>query len=229
MSKLYKEMLKLKEAAEVPLYLAGLRSRKVLGIIAALILIIILVIVALRDTSQDSHVQAKKAPSTLKQLSQKTSVAGPQGKKDATREGPISSAQKTSLSTSQESKPRTSVPPDPEAKIRQLLNDWKTAWQMSARLKGGFEKYLSFYSENFHADIVDKKGWGEKKTIHNQNREWIEIVISNITVDLSNEGNRAEVRFSQRYNSPKYSDISQKMLIWVKEKSGWRIVSERSE
>ncbi len=99
---------------------------------------------------------------------------------------------------------------------------------MSAGLEGDIEKYLSFYSENFITGIFNKNGWRENKTIRNQNKAWIEIVISDITVDLAKDGNSAEVRFSQQYNSPNYSDISQKILIWVKEDSSWRIVSEKS-
>jgi len=140
-----------------------------------------------------------------------------------------SSEQKTSLATPQESKPQTLIHLNPEAEIRQLLSDWKTAWQLSAGLKGDIKKYLSFYSENFITGIFDKNSWGEKKTIRNQKTAWIEIDISDITVDIANDGNSAEVRFSQQYNSPNYSDISQKILFWVKEDSSWRIVSEKSD
>ena len=214
---------------EVPLELARPRSKMVLGIVAAQIVIIILAPVALRDTSKVSLHQAKEAPSARKQFSQKTSPASPQTKKDNIIEAYVSPEQKTSLSTPQESKPQTLVHPNPEAEIRQLLSDWKTAWQMSAGLEGDIEKYLSFYSENFITGIFDKNSWRENKTIRNQNKAWIEIGISDITVDLSNDGNSAEVRFSQQYNSPNYSDISKKILVSVKEDSSWRIVSEKSD
>ena len=213
----------------VPLEQARPRSKKVLGIVAALIVIIILALVALRDTSKDSLQVTKKVPSVKKQFSQKTSLSSFQTKKDDILEVSASPEQKTSLATPQESKPQTLVHPNPKAEIRQLLIDWKTAWHLSAGLKGDIEKYLSFYSENFIVGKFDKNSWRENKTIRNQNKAWIEIIISDIAVDVSNDGNSAEVRFNQQYNSSNYSDISQKTLILVKEDSSWRITAEKGD
>ena len=149
----------------VPLEQARSRNKKVLGIVAAIIVLIILAAVALRDTSKDSLLHTKKVPSARKQLSQKTSLSSFQTKKDDILEVSASPEQKMALATPQESKPQTLVHPNPEAVIRQLLSNWKTAWQMSAGLEGDIEKYLSFYSENFITGIFNKNGWRENKTI----------------------------------------------------------------
>ncbi len=93
----------------VPLEQARSRNKKVLGIVAAIIVLIILAAVALRDTSKDSLLHTKKVPSARKQLSQKTSLSSFQTKKDDILEVSVSPEQKMALATPQESKPQTLV------------------------------------------------------------------------------------------------------------------------
>lgn len=123
------------------------------------------------------------------------------------------------------------TPADPaliEDELRQFLANWTAAWQVSAGSDGNIAAYLFFYSDNFKADGLDKEGWMKHKALRNRNKAWIEVALSEVTMNIDKDGLHATIHFNQEYKSPNYSDSSKKVLSLAKDKFDWRILSEKS-
>lgn len=116
--------------------------------------------------------------------------------------------------------------PDQEVEINDFLSAWKKAWQKSAGVNGNVDDFASFYSVNFTVAGLDKKGWVEKKANRNARKEWIEVLLNNVSIMASPAKDTAKVTFRQEYSSSNYSDNSLKQLTIRKETDGWKIISE---
>ena len=103
--------------------------------------------------------------------------------------------------------------------IRSNVYAWADAWQ-----NRNIKHYMSFYSPAFRSKGLDFNGWLQKKTEFFQRPGHIRVQISDLWVFI--EGKNATVRFVQRYQDPKVSDIGEKTLVLVNSKDKWRIISE---
>ena len=112
--------------------------------------------------------------------------------------------------------------------IHRFITEWKTAWENTAGEKGDMEKYISFYSEKFRENRLDKKGWKLDKAKKGIGKQWIRIELSDIKISELTDDKRIKVTFTQDYRSSNFSVRSEKLLILEKEASGWKIIHERS-
>lgn len=126
----------------------------------------------------------------------------------------------------QEKKPKPELPKKQNLDdiIHKFLADWQTAWQNTAGENGNIEAYMSLYSNNFKSSGFDKNKWKRDKTGKNANKKWIRIKLNNIKI--TKENGQLKVSFAQSYQSPNYSDTSNKTLVLSKEKTEWKIISE---
>jgi serine/threonine protein phosphatase PrpC len=111
--------------------------------------------------------------------------------------------------------------------IKAFVEQWKDAWEQTAGPNGDMDGYLSFYSEAFHSQGLDKKGWRKEKAERNRKKQWITIELEDVTVRDAGRDGLVEARFLQDYRSSNYSVKSSKSLMLKKESSGWKIVSEK--
>ncbi len=118
---------------------------------------------------------------------------------------------------------------DLDARVHDFLDEWKTAWEMSAGKNGDIARYISFYTDDFKSGRLDKKGWASDKSRKNRRKKWIRIEVTNIKISNPDKENRITVSFSQNYRSSNFSVKSDKKLIL--EKSGDRLLirSEQSD
>ena len=117
---------------------------------------------------------------------------------------------------------------DISTRVSHFLSEWKTAWEMSAGNKGNIKPYLSFYSNDFRAGRLGKKGWAADKSRKNKRKKWIRVDISDIKISKPDSNNQVTVSFSQNYRSSNFSVVSDKVLLLKKENNKWLIISERS-
>lgn len=116
---------------------------------------------------------------------------------------------------------------DQETNIHTFLSNWQDAWQKSSGPGGNIDTYISFYSDDFKAAGLDKKGWADNKGKRNRQKEWIKVSFNDITIQILGDEITAQVIFRQNYNSSNYSDISMKQLTIRNEANEWKILSEQ--
>lgn len=117
---------------------------------------------------------------------------------------------------------------DINSQVQTFLNEWTTAWEMSAGSGGDISKYIAYYSNDFRSGRLNKNGWASDKSRKNRRKKWIKVEISKVKISSPDKNNEIKVRFSQDYRSSNFSVVSQKTLILKKENNRWTIVSERS-
>ncbi|MEW6670693.1 MAG: SPOR domain-containing protein [Thermodesulfobacteriota bacterium] len=109
--------------------------------------------------------------------------------------------------------------------IMEFLQGWKTAWENSAGEKGDTDAFMSFYSEDFSSNGLDKNNWRRDKAEKNRKKEWIRIKLDRIHIVGPPESGRYEARFIQVYESSNYADTSNQVLVLKKDASGWKITT----
>ncbi|MFC1813367.1 SPOR domain-containing protein [Thermodesulfobacteriota bacterium] len=109
--------------------------------------------------------------------------------------------------------------------IKEFLMGWKTAWQNTAGAQGDIETYMSFYSDHFISEGLDKNGWENNKVQKNRRKDWIQIELKEINIPETVIDGRVEVSFIQVYTSSNFSDESAKTLVLEKEETGWKIIN----
>jgi PPM family protein phosphatase len=114
------------------------------------------------------------------------------------------------------------------SEVHNFLDEWTTAWELSAGSKGSINYYMSFYSDDFKSGNLDKNEWASDKSGKNRRKKWIRVEVSNIKIFKPDKDGRVKVRFSQDYRSSNYSVVSRKVLLLKKEDNKWIIVSEKS-
>ena len=113
--------------------------------------------------------------------------------------------------------------------IHLFINDWKQAWENTAGTGGDIDRYISFYSKDFTSKGLDRNGWKRDKAVKGKKKRWIRVDLNNIKISRPGEANRIEVRFMQDYRSSNYLNSSAKLLLLIRENSGWKIVAEKSD
>ena len=88
---------------------------------------------------------------------------------------------------------------------------------------------MSFYSEAFFSDGLNKDEWRQGKTKKNNRRAWIKGDLADTQINELSAESGVQVRFFLDYKSSNYSEIIEKTLILEKEKTGWKIIREKSQ
>lgn len=103
--------------------------------------------------------------------------------------------------------------------ISEQIGRWRSAWQ-----EMDFETYASAYTSSFNANGKNRSAWLDEKrgTFERAGSISVEIENMNISVD----GAKAMVEFTQKYRSERYADTGVKSLGMVKTDDGWKIDSE---
>ncbi len=112
--------------------------------------------------------------------------------------------------------------------IYSFIAAWKAAWENTTKGKAGIERYISFYSANFDSKGLGQNGWKRDKAEKGRYKSWINVDLIDIRIDEPGADNFIEVRFLQDYRSSNYSEKSKKMLVIKKEKTGWKITTEKA-
>jgi hypothetical protein len=118
--------------------------------------------------------------------------------------------------------------PNLPGEVNSFLMKWKAAWENTAGATGDIETYMSFYSDDFSANGLDKSEWKHNKAGKNKAKDWIRIGIKNVIILEKSENKHVEVYFLQDYQSSNYTDISGKTLVLKKEKTGWKIIGTKT-
>jgi len=105
------------------------------------------------------------------------------------------------------------------------LEVWRTAWQAQ-----DLDAYFSAYASDYvptgkYASLAAWKAY-KKRVI--ANKSYIKVDLSDIKVELSEDGNVAHVRFNQAFHSNSYNGDDVKILKLEKRQQGWKIVREAS-
>ncbi|MFC1488597.1 SPOR domain-containing protein [Thermodesulfobacteriota bacterium] len=112
--------------------------------------------------------------------------------------------------------------------IKEFLMGWKTAWQNTAGAQGDIETYMSFYSDHFISEGLDKNGWKNDKAPKNRRKDWIQIELKEINIPETIKDGRVEVSFMQIYTSSNFSDESVQTLVLKREETGWKIINAKA-
>ncbi len=112
--------------------------------------------------------------------------------------------------------------------MEDFIKNWKTAWENTVGAGGDLEKYISFYSDEFQGNNLNRKQWKEDKARKGKAKRWIRLEFSDIKITGPMEDGRMEIRFSQNYRSSNFSVKSDKLLVLKKEGGGWKIIREKS-
>ena len=112
--------------------------------------------------------------------------------------------------------------------IYAFINKWKKAWENTAGRKGEIQSYISCYSDDFVSRGLHKSGWRHDKAVKGRKKRWIHIKLKDIKIVESRSDDRVEVRFLQNYRSSNYSGSSKKKIVLIKEKTGWKIFTEKT-
>ncbi len=103
------------------------------------------------------------------------------------------------------------------------LEAWRVAWQ-SQDLDAYFSAYASDYiPTGKYASLAAWKAY-KKRVI--ANKAYIKLDLSDIKVELSEDGNVARVRFNQAFHSNNYNGNDVKVLKLEKGQKGWKILRE---
>ncbi len=103
--------------------------------------------------------------------------------------------------------------------VLQAVQGWAKAWSSK-----NVNAYLGYYGRDFKAPGGNRKDW------ENTRRDRIErpkkIAVDVLKPVVKVQGERAEVRFRQRYESSNLSATTQKTLVLSKTGNRWHIVEE---
>jgi len=105
--------------------------------------------------------------------------------------------------------------------VIELVGAWRDAWQ-----ERNIERYLFFYSRDFTGDEHDRHGWEDAKRAVFTTGEPFSVEV--LSPCLSSRDDNVAVTFLERYYSPSLCDAREKTLLWTREQSSWKIISEDS-
>ncbi|KAB8040636.1 L,D-transpeptidase family protein [Silvanigrella paludirubra] len=107
------------------------------------------------------------------------------------------------------------------SKVNDMIQSWRKSWEDSE-----FEKYLSYYSENFQSLGKNKEGWYELKQKLSKLRKG-EIKVEISQPKILSFRNQLLVEFLQKYSSPDKEDFGRKYLYLRKEGNEYKIIAEK--
>ncbi len=113
----------------------------------------------------------------------------------------------------------------PKEDVLADLEAWRLAWQ-TQDLNAYFSAYASDYVPT--GRYASLSAWKAYKKRVIGNKTYIKVDLSNIKVELSEDGNVARIRFKQTFHSNSYNGDDVKVLKFEKRQEGWKIVREAS-
>lgn len=113
------------------------------------------------------------------------------------------------------------------SEITKFILEWAATWEKCAGIKGDMNAFMSFYSDDFSSNGLDKNKWQRDKLEKNRRKEWIRIKLDNINIVGPLGNGFYEARFTQVYKSSNYADTSKQILILKNETSGWKIIGSK--
>ncbi len=112
--------------------------------------------------------------------------------------------------------------PSPEAAV-EALQAWADAWSGQR-----VDDYLALYSRGFRPPPeMSRLEWEQRRRRRLSAPQYIRLELSSVRALPADDGT-VRVSFRQRYESDTFQDEVTKVLVWVAEDGGWRILSEES-
>ncbi len=105
--------------------------------------------------------------------------------------------------------------------LQTAVSGWVNAWQ-SQSLGDYFDSYHSAFVPRYHDS---RSQWRQSRQRVIGGADWIRLEMTDYAFIGEEEGMQ-EVRFWLRYESPSYSDNTQKKLLMLQERGEWKIVEE---
>lgn len=102
--------------------------------------------------------------------------------------------------------------------ILALLELWRSDWEARDAAR-----FLRHYTSE-----MLRGGWGESKRRNIENKNWIRVNLSDVSIFLYPDARLAVTTFVQRYASDKLSDVTTKRIYWRLDDAQWRIALEQS-
>lgn len=104
--------------------------------------------------------------------------------------------------------------------ILNAVREWARSWA-----EQDVSAYLASYSQRFEPEDGASRGvWARERRQRVTAPRGIELKLTDISLEV--QGDRALVRFLQRYNSGNYSDKERKALLLTREQGRWKILRE---
>lgn len=109
----------------------------------------------------------------------------------------------------------------PKDAVLAAVHGWSSAWAAQ-----DVPTYLSFYDEEFQTPRgMDRAAWEDQRQARLKAPEYIKLDISQVKVSIN--GDKATVRFRQRYESNTYRSNDSKTLTLLNRDGDWKIIAER--
>ncbi|OYY92574.1 MAG: hypothetical protein B7Y41_15455 [Hydrogenophilales bacterium 28-61-23] len=102
------------------------------------------------------------------------------------------------------------------------LQTWKDDWEARDP-----DHFLRHYSTAMTSGAGAT--WARDKRRNIQEKNWIRVNLTDVSLFLYPGGDMAYTEFTQRYSSDKLSGLSSKRLYWRQENGGWRIALEKAQ
>jgi murein L,D-transpeptidase YafK len=106
--------------------------------------------------------------------------------------------------------------------LNETLEQWRNDWQSR-----NTAAYLRHYSKEFSAPGQDIRSWSEQKQRVNENKTWVKVNISNVSMfSQPGDDNLVVVTYDQDYKSNNLENHMKKRQYWQWEQGSWRIIYE---
>lgn len=109
--------------------------------------------------------------------------------------------------------------------LESTVENWRSAWAAIDN-----DSYLDFYASDFTSGTSDLSEWVEYKNRIHQNKDWIEVEISNLNIiAYPGEVDLIVTEYFQQYRSSNFDAQGKKQLFWKRQADGsWKIIFEGS-
>ncbi|MFN3594542.1 MAG: murein L,D-transpeptidase family protein [Thiobacillaceae bacterium] len=98
------------------------------------------------------------------------------------------------------------------------LDIWRSEWEARDATR-----FLRHYTPE-----MLRGGWGESKRRNIENKDWIRVSLSDVSIFLYPDARLAVTTFVQRYASDRFSNVTTKRIYWRLDDAQWRIALEQS-
>ena len=109
---------------------------------------------------------------------------------------------------------------DVRSTLKVQIKAWAQAWS-----RQDFDAYISFYATTYRADFKTHAAWVNHRRQRVMQPEFITVGLSDIEIRLQDNA-LATVQFTQRFDSPDYSDQVIKKLRFQIIATQWKIIEE---
>ena len=116
---------------------------------------------------------------------------------------------------------KTGNPQTPQAILQERVMAWAAAWSAKA-----FSAYAGFYAPSFApADGSSRASWAKQRELRLTAPKRVQVDVRNLKLTEAGRDTLL-AEFEQHYSSDSYSDVTLKVLKWVKVGGQWLIESE---